>query len=295
MHYPELDRRDLVEVVANVEAASALSPARRGAIRVVMTSASRGCSAALADLFPNLGLLVSQGAGQDKLDLAHLAKRAIRVRSVGEAVTDDVADLAMALTHALCRNLVAADAFARHGAWKERRFGLGTSLVGLTMGIAGLGGRIGQAIAQRARASRMQIAALDRPSTHGLDASLHADWEALARASDILVLALPATPDLAHVVDGHILEALGPQGRLVNVGRGSLVDTDALIAALETGMIAGAALDVVEGEPDVPARLAALSNVVLTPHIGAQTWGQRTRGAAIAEAEILDYLQNIAP
>ena len=124
----------------------------------------------------------------------------------------------------------------------------------------------------------------------GLGASLHADWTALCAASHVLVLALPGTPDLQHVIGAEELAALGPKGRLVNVGRGNLVDTDALIEALEKGIIAGAALDVLDSEPDVPERLAALPNVVLTPHIGGQTWGQRARGARIAENEVLRFL-----
>jgi glyoxylate reductase/hydroxypyruvate reductase 2 len=193
----------------------------------------------------------------------------------------------------LCRGLVRADAFARGGAWTADRFEMGDSLVGMTMGIAGLSGRIGQAIAARAKVSRMQIAGLDRGSNAGLDAQLCDTWLDLARVSDVLVLALPSTPDLTHVIGTEVLAALGPKGRLVNVARGNLVDTDALITALESKTIAGAALDVLEDEPIVPARLAALPNVVLTPHIGAQTWGQRARAAEIAESEILAYLGKV--
>jgi lactate dehydrogenase-like 2-hydroxyacid dehydrogenase len=231
--------------------------------------------------------------GQDKIDKPALERRGIVLRSVGEAATDDVADLAMALTQMLCRGLVRADAFARGGAWTADRFEMGDSLVGMTMGIAGLSGRIGQAIAARAKVSRMQIAGLNRGSNAGLDAQLCDTWLDLARVSDVLVLALPSTPDLTHVIGTEVLAALGPKGRLVNVGRGSLVDTDALITALESKTIAGAALDVLEDEPIVPARLAALPNVVLTPHIGAQTWGQRARAAEIAESEILAYLGKV--
>ena len=160
------------------------------------------------------------------------------------------------------------------------------------MGIAGLSGRIGQAIAARAIVSGMQIAGLNRASNQGLGV-LHNTWVDLAAASDVLVLAVPGHDDLHHVIDAKVLTTLGPKGRLVNVGRGSLVDTDALIAALEQHTIAGAALDVLETEPQVPTRLAALPNVVLTPHIGAQTWGQRARAAKIIEAEALAYLATV--
>lgn len=293
MAYPRLEAQDLLRVVAGPAEVVALPMADRAGIRVLMTSASRGCSAAMVSALPGLGLVVSQGVGLDKIDASALTARGIRLRSVGEAVTDDVADLAMALTQMLCRGLVRADAFARGGAWERDRFEMGDSLVGMTMGIAGLSGRIGQAIAARARVSRMKIAGLNRGSNQGLDAVLHDTWADLARASDVLVLAVPGTEDLTHVIDAGVLSALGPKGRLVNVGRGNLVDTGALIAALEQNAIAGAALDVLEGEPQVPARLAALPNVILTPHIGAQTWGQRARGAEIAETEVLAYLGKV--
>lgn len=290
MAYPQLEAQGLLNVVTGPADVAALSLQDRQGIRVLMTSASRGCSADLIAALPNLGFVVSQGVGQEKIDTTALTARAIRLRSVGEAATDDVADLAMALTQMLCRGLVRADAFARGGAWAQGRFEIGDSLVGMTMGIAGLSGRIGQAIAARARVSRMKIVGLNRGSNLGLDATLCNTWADLARACDVLVLALPGTDDLTHVIDADVLAALGPKGRLVNVGRGNLVDTQALIAALELNTIAGAALDVLEGEPHVPARLAALPNVILSPHIGAQTWGQRARGAAIAEAEVLAYL-----
>ena len=162
----------------------------------------------------------------------------------------------------------------------------------MTIGIAGLSGRIGQAIAARAAASKMKIAGLNRPSNTGLGAALYDGWIALAEASDVLVLAVPGTPDLKQIIGAEELAALGPKGRLVNVGRGTLVDTAALIEALENRTIAGAALDVLDSEPFIPARLAALSNVILTPHIGGQTWGQRARGAKIAEDEVLAFLDS---
>jgi glyoxylate reductase/hydroxypyruvate reductase 2 len=136
----------------------------------------------------------------------------------------------------------------------------------------------------------MKLAGLNRASNMGLGASLHDGWIALAEASDVLVLAVPGEPDLKHIIGAKELAALGPRGRLVNVGRGTLVDTAALIEALERGVIAGAALDVLDGEPVIPTRLAALPNVILTPHIGGQTWGQRSRGAKIAEDEVLAFL-----
>jgi lactate dehydrogenase-like 2-hydroxyacid dehydrogenase len=290
MTYPRLDTAGLVRRIKDEAELLALPQALREGVRVLMTSATRGCSAEVAAALPALRLVISQGAGQDRLDLAALAARGVRVRSVGEALTEDVADLAMALAQMCSRRLVRADAFARGGAWRSGRFEVGHSLVGATMGIAGLSGRIGQAIARRAEAAAMKIAGLRRPSNAGLGAALFDDMRALAAASDVLVLVLPGLPALRHVVGREELRALGPAGRLVNVGRGDLVDTDALIAALEAGEIFGAGLDVLEGEPSVPQRLADQPNLVITPHIGAATWGARARGARIAEDEVLASL-----
>ena len=290
MVYPRLDERGLRLIVDDADAVFDLPANQRAAVRILMTGASRGCSGKLAEALPNLVFVVSQGAGQEKFDIGVLAARGIRLRSVGEAATDDVADHAMTLTQMLMRSMLAADQFARSGAWQNRRFALGESAAGKVMGIAGLSGRIGQALATRARAAGMEIAGLDRRSNHALGVPLYKDWATLADASSVLVLAIPGTPELHHAVNADVLAALGAKGRLVNVGRGSLVDTDALILALEKGTIAGAALDVVEGEPAIPARLAALPNVILTPHIAAQTWGHRTRAARIAEDEILAFL-----
>jgi len=290
MTYPKLDEAGFVRIVPAPEEVSGLPEADRREVRVLMTSATRGCSADLAAALPNLGFVISQGAGSDKIDISALEARGVKVRCVGEALTDDVADLAMTLTVMLCRDLVRADAFARNGDWQKGRFEVGDSPVGMTMGIGGLSGRIGQAIAARASASRMKIAGLKRGSNEGLGAALYDGWEALAAASDVLVLAVPGTQDLKNVIGARELAALGPKGRLINVGRGNLVDTEALIVALENNAIAGAALDVLDSEPVIPPRLAALPNVILTPHIGGQTWGQRARGALIAQDEVLAFL-----
>lgn len=289
MSYPALG--GLRRIVPGPEAVTGLPEAERAAIRVLMTSASRGCSAEVVTALPNLALVVSQGVGVDKMDLAALEARSIRLRPVGEALTDDVADLAMTLTHVLLRDILSADAFTRSGAWAKGRFAVTESAVDKVVGIGGLSGRIGQAIAARARVSRMTVAGLDRPSNAGLGV-LYPSWEALAEASDILILAVPGSGELTRVISRGVIEKLGPKGILINVARGNLVDTGALIEALETGRLGGAGLDVLEGEPQVPARLAALKNVVLTPHVGAQTWGQRARGAAIAEAEVLRFLKD---
>jgi phosphoglycerate dehydrogenase-like enzyme len=290
MTYPQLESANVVRCVKDEAELLSLPAAARASVRVLMTSASRGCSAAVAEALPSLSLVVSQGAGQDRIDIPALAARGVRVRSISEALTEDVADLAMALAQMCSRRLVRADAFARSSAWRSRRFEVGYGLTSATMGIAGLSGRIGQALARRAQAACMKIAGLRRRSNDRFGVPLHDDMRSLAEASDVLVLAVPGLPELRHMVGAAELRALGPTGRLVNVGRGDLVDTEALIAALEKGEVFGAGLDVLEGEPAVPRRLAELPNVVLTPHIGGATWGARMRAARIAEEEVVEAL-----
>lgn len=290
MAYPRLQSEGLMSIAADSVAILAMALEQRSEVRVLMTSATRGCSAELAKALPNLRLVISQGAGQDRIDLSALREQGVRVRSVGEALTEDVADLAMALVQITTRNILQADAFVRSGLWANGRFSVGHSLVGVTVGIAGLSGRIGQAIARRAVASCMKVVGLQRPSNAALGVPLYADIRAMAEASDILVLALPGGLDLRGCVGAAELAALGKTGRLINVGRGELVDTEALIDALEDGVILAAGLDVIAGEPKIPPRLAKLPNVVLTPHIGGSTWGHRERAAKIAEQEVLAAL-----
>ena len=142
MSYPRLDATGLMRIVASPGEITSLPETERASIRILMTSATRGCSLDLAHALPNLGFVLSQGVGTELIDLAGLAARGVKVRCVGEALTDDVPDLAMALTFMLCRGLVRADAFARSGQWQHGRFEVGDSVVGMTMGIAGLSGRI---------------------------------------------------------------------------------------------------------------------------------------------------------
>ena len=280
--------------VAGPAGVAGLTEAQRAGVAILVTTANTGCDAAMLARLPGLRHVISLGAGLDKLDHAGLAARAITLRPIGEALTDDVADLAMALAMMTGRRLVTADAYARSGTWAaaKTRYEPGLTLSGATMGIAGLG-RIGQAIAARAQASRMKVVGLARPSAEGLGFDLFPDMRALAEASDFLVLVLPGGPGMRHVVGAAELAALGPKGVLVNVGRGMLVDNDALIEALEQGIIAGAGLDVLDGEPVVPERLAKLPNAILTPHIGGGTWGARARAAAIADGEAMASLERL--
>ncbi|WP_431284741.1 NAD(P)-dependent oxidoreductase [Humitalea sp. 24SJ18S-53] len=281
--YPRLVERGVFAQVNGPGEIPKLPEAARAGVRVLITNAMLGVSAATLDLLPGLKQVVSMGAGTDRVDFAALAARGVPFRSVGEALTEDVADLGMALTLMAARRLVAADAFARDGTWLTNRFAPGRSLNGATMGIAGIGGRIGQALARRAVAARMNVVGLHRPSAEVLGFPLFHGLRALAEASDVLMLVLPGDPALRHAMGMEEMKALGAGGILVNIGRGELIDSAMLAKALREGVIASAGLDVVEGEPKIPAELAALPNITFTPHIGGATAEARLRGAAIAE------------
>jgi lactate dehydrogenase-like 2-hydroxyacid dehydrogenase len=184
------------------------------------------------------------------------------------------------------RQLPAADRYVRAGEWEARGpMPLARKMSGARLGIVGMG-RIGQAIATRAAAFGMPIAYTARSARPALPYRFVATAEALAAGSDFLVVITPGGAGTRHLVDAAVLKALGPKGILVNVARGSVVDEAALIDALEQGTLGGAALDVFEDEPRVPARLKALPHVVLAPHIGSATHATRQAMADLAFANL---------
>ena len=218
---------------------------------------------------PKLKLISCFGVGVDGIDFGITKARGIEVSNTPTVLNDAVADLAMGLVLATSRNLINADAHARSGDWELAPFPFGHSLKGMTLGIIGLGA-IGEEIALRALAFRMKIAYHNR-SRKDLPFPYFDSISKLAQASDILLCMLPGGKTTEKIIDSKIFEALGPDGIFINVGRGSSVDEDALIAALSNGQIAAAGLDVYAKEPHVPKALAQLPNVVLFPHIGSAT------------------------
>jgi lactate dehydrogenase-like 2-hydroxyacid dehydrogenase len=240
-------------------------------VRAVLTVGPIGIDAALAARLPRLEIVSLNSVGYDKVDLDALSQRGIPVTNTPGVLTDDVADLAVLLLLAAVRRLPAMDRYVRNGDWSARKPLLPSrSVRGKVAGIFGFG-RIGQAIAGRLAALGMEIRYFQPRAVEGVAATRAASLLDLARQSDFLVLSAPATPATQHAVNAEVLAALGPQGTLVNIARGSLVDEAALAAALQGGQLGAAALDVFEHEPDVPPALRALENVVLTPHIGSLT------------------------
>lgn len=220
------------------------------------------------ELFPRLEIVSSFGVGYDHIDATTLAKRGIVVTHTPDVLTGEVADLALGLLIATVRQLPQADRYLRAGHWLQRPFPLSPTLRGRKVGILGLG-RIGKAIAQRLQACELEIEYHGRKPQPEVPYRYQPTLLGLARSCDVLLVVASGGAETRHMVDKDVLEALGPDGILINVGRGSVVDEQALIAALRDKKILSAGLDVFEDEPRVPAELVAMDHVVLLPHVGS--------------------------
>lgn len=235
-------------------------------IRIVVGGGTAKLDAALLDRLPDLEIVAIHGIGHDGIDFAALRARGIRLTLTPDVLTEDVADLAIALMLAVQRRVAANDALVRSGGWAAP---LGRRASGRRIGIFGLG-RIGHAIALRAAPFAGELLYTAR-SEKPVPWRFVPDIAALAEASDVLILAAPGGAETEKIVDAAVLDRLGPGGVLVNIARGSLVDEAALVAALAGGRIAGAGLDVFAEEPEVPAALKTMPQVVLAPHQGSAT------------------------
>lgn len=246
----------------------AIAAARGRAIGGIITNGTPDISRALIAALPGLSIICAQGVGHEGVDLQAARDHGIAVTNGAGTNAPSVADHAMALLLALLRDLPAADRFVRAGGWRKGDI-MRPMATGKRVGILGLGD-IGQRIARRCAGFDMPIAYHNRRPITDVEYAYAPSPLALAAMSDVLMIAVPGGGATRHIIGAAELEALGPQGFLVNVGRGSVVDTGALIAALREGRLAGAALDVVEGEPEVPQALRELPNVLLSPHMAGR-------------------------
>ena len=223
------------------------------------------------DLFeslPALEIVANFGVGYDNIDVPAALRRAIMVTNTAGVLDEEVADLAVGLMLATVRRIAAADRFVRDGLWEKGAFDLSPSLRGRRIGIVGMGG-IGRAIARRLAGFAVPIAWYARREQPDCPWPRSPSLIELARASDVLIVIVPGGPATRHLIDAAVLDALGPDGVLVNVSRGSVVDEAALIAALEHRRILAAGLDVFADEPRVPAALIDSPHTVLLPHVGS--------------------------
>ena len=238
----------------------------------------------LLEALPALEIISVFGVGYDGVPTAYCRERGIKVTNTPDVLTDDVADVAVALILMTARNFVGADRFVRAGEWPKRSLPLTTKLAGRSVGIVGLG-RIGKAIAKRVEAMGMRVAYTGR-KPQDVPYRYVRDLAALAGEVDFLVIACPGGPATKHLIDARILDALGAKGTLVNIARGSIVDEQALVDALSRGTLKSAGLDVFENEPHVPSELLAMDNVVLLPHVGSATRETRQAMADLCRANV---------
>lgn len=256
----------------------------------LVTSAAMGLPARVVDALPKLKFVSSFGVGFDALDQDALLRRGARVGYTPGVLDDCVADMAFALLLDATRGLSASDRFVRRGGWSQGRFGIHTRASGKRLGIFGMG-RIGSTVARRASGFDMEVAYHNRRPVEGSSHQYLPSLLELARWADILVITAAGGEGTRHLVNAEVLAALGPQGFLVNVARGSVVDEVALADALENKRIAGAGLDVFEDEPCPLPALLALDNVVLAPHIASGTHETRR---AMADLVLRNLAQFIA-
>jgi hydroxypyruvate reductase len=250
-----------------------------------VASARHGADAAMIAALPALRVISIVGVGLDAVDLGAARRRGIAVGYTPDVLTGCVADTAMLLLLDTARRGSAADRFVRRGDWLKGQFPLATSVAGKKMGILGLG-RIGRAIARRAAGFDLEVRYHNRRPVADVPYQYVGSLRELAQWADFLVVASAGGPDSQGLVSADILDALGPRGFLVNIARGSVVDEQALVRALQEGRIAGAGLDVYRDEPNVPPELLAQENAVLLPHVSSATAETRQAMADLAFANL---------
>jgi hydroxypyruvate reductase len=238
-------------------------------VRAAVTSGLAGCDNVTMNALPKLEIIACFGSPRQTLDVAFARKRGIVCTRTPDTVSESVADLALGLMIDVMRRIAAGDRFIRSGGWEKALARPGAEMHGKSCGIVGLGG-IGQGIARRVQAFAMPVC-YHGPRRKEVPYPFYSDLTAMAQAVDVLILCCPLTPQTRGMVDAKVLDALGPQGFLINVARGEVVDEQALISALQDRRIAGAGLDVFWDEPRVPSALLAIDDVVLAPHIGTST------------------------
>jgi lactate dehydrogenase-like 2-hydroxyacid dehydrogenase len=251
----------------------------------IRAHAGSGVQKALMEKLPNLEIIASFGVGYDNIDTTTAKARNIRVTNTPDVLNDAVAEITIGLMISLARRIPQGDQFVRQGKWPGNNFGLFSELTGKTVGILGLG-RIGKEIATRVQAMKMRVVYYGRHQQPSVPYIYYNNLEDMARDSDWLVIIAPGGKGTEGIVSKKVLEALGPEGKLVNVARGTLVDEPAMVELLQNGGLGGAALDVFEKEPQVPEALLGLDNVVLSPHQGSATNQTRDAMGALLVANL---------
>ena len=235
----------------------------------ILTRSNTQIPRELLEKIPAVQMVATCGVGYDNLPLDYLQEHGIKASNTPGVLNDAVCELAIGMLFSLLRRIPEAQDFVKSAAWSKAPFTITTTLAGKCVGIAGMG-RIGQDLAKRLEPFKVKLA-YTGPTQKELPYEYFTDIKSLAKASDILILACPASPETEKMINAEVLEALGPRGYLINIARGSVVDEAALLVALQQKIIAGAALDVFENEPNPNVGFLNIDNVLLTPHIGSAT------------------------
>lgn len=267
-----------------------LSEDARAAVRAIAYKGHAPCDGTVMDLLPNLGIIANFGVGYDAIDVAAASERGIKVTNTPDVLNDDVADLAVAMLIVQSRRMIQGSEWVRSGNWAEKGdMPLNRKVSGGKVGILGLG-RIGRDIADRLAAFKMEMHYYSRSEKQTPGWTYHADPMELAAEVDYLIVSLVGGPETEGFVTGDMLKALGSDGIIINISRGSVIDEGALLDALETNTIRGAGLDVFVGEPKIDPRFMALENVVLQPHQGSGTVETRKAMGQLQRDNITAFL-----
>ncbi|KNZ33203.1 MAG: dehydrogenase [Methylibium sp. NZG] len=268
--------------------------ARAGIRGVAVAGGHVRIDAALMDTLPDLEVVASLGVGYDHVDAKEAARRGVVVTHTPDVLTGEVADLALCLLLATIRQIPQADRYVRAGHWLKSAMPLTTTLRERKVGILGLG-RIGKAIAKRLDACDVTVEYHGRQPQEGVPYRYHPTLLGLAQECDVLLVVASGGAETHHLVNADVLKALGPDGILVNVGRGTVVDEAALVQALQNKTILSAGLDVFENEPHVPPALIAMDHVVLLPHVGSASVYTRKAMAQLVVDNLLAWFDGRGP
>ncbi len=298
--YSDTDSKALLQefgalALGNTDELAALPLAQREGFEALAYKGHHPVNGAVMDLLPNIRIIANFGVGYDAIDVLAATDRGILVTNTPDVLNDDVADLAVALLISQSRQLWKAESWLRAGNWANGKdLPLARKMSGRRVGVLGMG-RIGREIADRLAAFKCEIHYQSRSAKETPGWTYHADPVSLAEAVDDIVVAVVGGPDTVGYVSADVIGALGADGVIVNISRGSVIDEEALIAALENGTIRGAALDVFRNEPHVDPRFMAMPNAMLLPHIGSATVETRAEMGALQRRNLAAVLEGNAP
>lgn len=290
-----LAERFAAHPIVETEELGGLAAERMASFRGIARGAHFSIPRDLIERLPKLEIVANFGVGYDGIDLKAAASRGIVVTNTPDVLTEEVADMALGLILMTVRELSAAERYLRAGNWVgQGNYPLTATLRDRTVGILGLG-RIGMAIARRLDAMNVPVVYHTRRPRADVGYRHFPTLRAMADAVDLLVVVIPGTPETKNLIDRDVLAALGPNGILINIGRGSVVDERALIQALQTRTILAAGLDVFPDEPNVAAELIALQNTVLLPHVGSASVHTRNAMGQLVVDNLTNWFDQGAP